>query len=275
MDCSMMDEKLISSSLDIYTPKFLATADRDGVPNVVPVISIEAWDAGTLIFGELMILKTKKNLEENPRVGIAVITKELNSWVLKGEFEGFERTGEKYDRIGMRDMYRYNAYTGLRNVGTIRVTQSKRVKGMLSPARVVETGTGAISSNRVKFGHTGPMPPQVTEKFSRLNAAKVISYVDSDGHPVAVPAVSLFPVSHGELLVGRGALKDLEGRLPELPMRVAASVITDDPVAYQIKGTLKGYERKGAAKFARLIVDEVYSASPPVPGERIDRVLLS
>lgn len=271
MEDKVMDEKLIEALAGMTTPKFLATASPDGTPNIVPVISMEAWDARTIIFGELMIWKTKKNLESNPKVGISVLTESLNCWTLRGNFEGFERTGERYDRISMRDMFRYNAYTGLRNVGVIRVEEARRVRGMLAPARVAEMGLAAMSSIGIRHGHAGPMPPQVTEKFGRLKAAKYISYVGRDGYPLALPAPSLFPSGHGALEIGAGALRDFDGATPAPPVRVAASVITLDPVAYQIKGTIKEYTSRLGAKIAKIAVEEVYSASPPLPGKRIDR----
>ena len=44
------------------TPKFLATRDLAGKPNIVPVTTITPYDDETLVFGEFMLNKTKKNL---------------------------------------------------------------------------------------------------------------------------------------------------------------------------------------------------------------------
>lgn len=270
MAADRLDQKAIDAFMQEMTPKFLATASADGVPNIVPVISIEAWDETTLIFGELMILKTKSNLEANEKVGVSVLTKDMNCWTVRGRFEGFERAGERYDRISMRDMFRYNAYTGVRNVGVIRVESVKRVRGMFAPARLAELGMGALAARSIKFSHDGPMPPQVTDKFGRLKAAKYISYVDADGYPLALPALTMFSASHGALELGAAALRGFDGAEPAVPLRAAASVITFDPVAYQVKGTINQYIGKLGARMARLEVEEVYTASPPIPGKRID-----
>ncbi len=267
-----LDEKAIEALSGQLTPKFLATASAAGVPNIVPVISIEAWDERTIIFGEFMIWKTKKNLEENGKVGISLLTENLSCWTIRGTFEGYERTGEKYDRISMRDMYRYNAYTGLRNAGIIRVEDVRRVRGMFAPQRVAEMGLTGLASVIAGGGSkTGPMPVQVSEKFGRVKAAKFVSYVDVDGYPLALPAGSLFPVGPGAMELGAGSLRDFAGNTPVAPFRLAASVITMDPVAYQVKGTVKEYAGRLGAKIALLDVEEVYSASPPLPGKRIDK----
>jgi len=270
MKTTELEEKAIAAFAGEKTPKFLATASPDGIPNIVPIISIEAWEPQTLIFGEFMIWKTKKNLESNPKVGVSVLTESLNCWTVRGTFEGFERTGERYDTISMRSMYRYNAYSGLRNCGVIHVDDAQRVKGMLAAPRLIEMGFAALASSFAR-GDGVPMPPQVTEKFGRAKAAKFISYIDADGYPVALPVPSMFSVGDGALEFGVGSLKGIGDAAPQPPFRAAATIITLDPVAYQVKGTVMEYANRLGSRIARLEIEEVYSASPPLPGKRIDR----
>ncbi len=270
MDKHQLDERAIKTFGGEFTPKFLATATPDGTPNIVPVISLEAWDANTLIFGELMIWKTKKNLLANSKVGASVFTPDMNSWSVKGDFSHFERTGEIYDKLNMHDMYRYNAYTGFRNAGIINIKEAWREKGMMSPARIAEIALIAATTKKPVHSFDGPMPPQVSEKFSRIKAAKYISYIDDDGYPLAIPALSLTAAGHDTMLFGAGTLMDENEALPEPPFKVAACVITFDPVAYQVKGTVTEYRKRLGIRIARLEVEEVYSASPPLPGKRID-----
>ena len=82
------------------TPKFLATRNSEGVPNVVPCVSLLPTDDQTdvLFFGNFLLRKSVKNLKEDPRVGILVITTDLNGWTLKGEFLEFQSTGPYVDR---------------------------------------------------------------------------------------------------------------------------------------------------------------------------------
>jgi flavin reductase (DIM6/NTAB) family NADH-FMN oxidoreductase RutF len=74
------------------TPKFLATRNAEGVPNVGPVISTLPADDQpvTLFFGNFLLRKSIKNLEQDRRVGILVITQELQGWILKGELQFFK-----------------------------------------------------------------------------------------------------------------------------------------------------------------------------------------
>jgi hypothetical protein len=84
-----------------------------------------------------------------------------------------------------------------------------------------------------------------------------------------VPAFSLLPTRTDSLLFGtrifREALATLRTGSP-----VAASVITMDPVAYQVKGTFAGTMLTPAGRLGRIHVQEVYSASPPLSGEAIE-----
>jgi len=73
-----------------------------------------------------MIWKTKRNLEVNSCVAAAVLTADLRGWVVKGDFVEFQRTGPYFDRIMGRGLFRYNAYTGIRSAGLIRVKEVVR-----------------------------------------------------------------------------------------------------------------------------------------------------
>ena len=53
-------------------PGWVATASRDGMPNVAVKGSLQVLDSEHLLFADLFSLKTRKNLEENPRVAVMV-----------------------------------------------------------------------------------------------------------------------------------------------------------------------------------------------------------
>jgi predicted pyridoxine 5'-phosphate oxidase superfamily flavin-nucleotide-binding protein len=51
---------------------YLATASKDGTPNVVPVGSKAAVSPDTIVVAGLFLLKTLENLKENPKAAIVV-----------------------------------------------------------------------------------------------------------------------------------------------------------------------------------------------------------
>ena len=261
-----MEKTLAQALMSDRTPKFLATLDAGGVPNIVPVISMRAADDETLIFAEFMIWKTKKNLLENPNVRVAVLSPELSWWAIKGTFKGFETSGEHFEILSQQDMFRYNPYTGIRSAGVIQVEDVSEKHRLLNPASVVELAAAMLRS-RTALNSKGIMPPPVVEKFRRFKSAKALAVRGADGFPAAVITSAMLPIGNSHLIVGTSYFPE-EISLKR-PINAAACVITYDPVAYQVKGHLRRTPRIGNLQLATMRVEEVYSASPPLPGKRI------
>jgi uncharacterized protein len=52
---------------------WVATATREGLPNVTPKGTVKVLDDQHMIFADLFSLKTRHNLEQNPKVAVTVI----------------------------------------------------------------------------------------------------------------------------------------------------------------------------------------------------------
>ncbi|MFW5741168.1 MAG: pyridoxamine 5'-phosphate oxidase family protein, partial [Myxococcota bacterium] len=120
--------KLLEVLADEMAPKFLATRNERGVPNVVPVTSLTAsrGEPGLLHFGNFLLRKTVVNLERDERVAVLVMNAQLQGWAMTGVFGGFEREGVHAEAQRSARMLRYNAYTGIRNAGLVRVRAVER-----------------------------------------------------------------------------------------------------------------------------------------------------
>jgi predicted pyridoxine 5'-phosphate oxidase superfamily flavin-nucleotide-binding protein len=69
---------------------WVGTASRDGMPNIALKGSLRLLDDEHLLFADLFSKKTRKNLEENPRVAVMVIDQDtLAGYLLKGRAELF------------------------------------------------------------------------------------------------------------------------------------------------------------------------------------------
>jgi len=76
----------------------LATSSRDGKPNVVPVGLCRAISDHELLIVDVFFKKTRKNMEENPRVAIAVeALEEVKAYQLKVKAKIFTQ-GELYEK---------------------------------------------------------------------------------------------------------------------------------------------------------------------------------
>lgn len=85
----------------------LATASKDGIPNVVPINAKKIVDEETLLISDQFFQKTLRNLQENPHVAITLWDK-LEGYQIKGtvtiETAGtrYEETARWIDAIGKK-----------------------------------------------------------------------------------------------------------------------------------------------------------------------------
>lgn len=247
------------------TPKFLATRNAMGTPNVVPVISILPADdqPDTLFFGNFLLRKSIQNLKEDTRVGILVITPSLRGWMLKGDFLEFQRVGAYVDRQMSGSLLRYNAYTGIRNAGIMRV---RSIEGEFAISKMQVARDFVLA----RFAALGwprrhdpgtTMPLAVRREFARMVAVKVLAWVRDDGYPTIVPALSMQPAGERTLLCWK-----TNPTLPQPPAdaQVATNILTFEAISYQAKGQWMARGNAGAIKVA-----EVYAGGPPIPGARV------
>lgn len=79
-------------------PGWVATASKDGMPNVAIKGSLRVLDDEHLMFADLFSLKTRKNLVENSKVAVMVADNESRKgYILKGAAELISE-GPLYDQ---------------------------------------------------------------------------------------------------------------------------------------------------------------------------------
>ncbi|MFB0545035.1 MAG: pyridoxamine 5'-phosphate oxidase family protein [Asgard group archaeon] len=91
-----------------------ATSTKDGKPNVVPVGYVEVISDTEILIADTLFNKTRKNLEDNPEVAIAVeVLEEFKAYQLKGkaniltEGEIFEKALEMQKGLEKRRRLRH------------------------------------------------------------------------------------------------------------------------------------------------------------------------
>ena len=255
---------LIEALKGEMTPKFLATRNSEGTPNVVPVISILPADdkPDTLFFGNFLLRKTIQNLEQDTRLGILAITQQLEGWMLQADFQEFQRTGTYVDQQMSSSLLRYNAYTGIRNAGVIHV---RSVQGTFRISKL-QVLNDYLRARLARIGENAPgdggarIPLPVRQDFKKMAAVKVMSWIGESGYPVVVPALSLQPAGPWSLICRR------QMQFPEPPQGapVAVNVLTAEAVSYQVKGRWAGGGRTGTIE-----THEFYAGGPPIPGSRL------
>ncbi len=248
-------------------PKFLATVCEDGRPNVVLVISITAPENDHLAFGEFMIWKTKKNLLRNNKTYILAFTQKLKATAGRALFKGFAKTGPDVDYINNQELFRYNAYTGIRSAGILQPISEFNTFRIPIISNLRAMATAELGKRFFSSKSDIEIPEAVAEKFDKPVGFKVISFVEEDGFPIIYATLSMKLRGNKLLFPIQSYMKKIKSLPKGTPM--AINIVTLEPVSYQLKGTYEGYKRIGLTPVGIIRLKEVYSASPPIPGQLI------
>ena len=77
---------------------YVATATADGVPNVVPIGNIKPLDNKTVIIADSYMMKSRVNLEKNPKMAFVMHDAAKYPYQFKGTVKIFT-SGEYYDEV--------------------------------------------------------------------------------------------------------------------------------------------------------------------------------
>jgi uncharacterized protein len=78
---------------------WVATASPDGVPNTTPKGTVQVLDDEHIIFADLFSLKTRDNLQKNPKVAVTVIDMEKKKgYQFKGSAQLVD-SGPVFDQV--------------------------------------------------------------------------------------------------------------------------------------------------------------------------------
>jgi len=269
----VLDKELIDTIQVFLTPKFMVTKDSDNEPNVALVMTWTLYEGNTLVYGDFMTVKSRENLSKgNRQMSVLVFTMGLDSWLIKADFESFHRNDEIYEFIAQTPLFRYNQYTNARAAGVAEAISSSEKVGISKLAVLSSFMKAKMAKSKVPVEESeeGNMPPNVLRAFSQMAAVKVLTYVGDDGYPVAFPEFGMLPVSTNTIVVKRGEEKRRGFSLHD-GQRVAVSLVTQEPAAFQLKGVFHVID--DSTGYIRL--DRVYACSLPRPGVRVDLPMLT
>jgi len=257
---------------DLYSmpmiAKFMATIDTEGNTNLAFIASIDTWEEKSdfIIFGEFLMWKSLENLKENKKVGTLAMDIDLVFGAVNGDFkDDFINTGPYFDKISYNEMFRYNAYTKIRNAGTIAITETvmPRQVGKLA----IVSDMFQVKGRRKKLAGTDgvDIPLTVRKKFDLMQAIKVVSFMaEGTDYPTIVPVMSLFPIDMKSFAFRVSSYnQELEGL--KNGQHVAVMVLTMDPIAYQVKGRVDAFD----GCYGKIVIEEAFSSSPPLAGDKI------
>jgi len=269
----ILDDKLVNAMKIFETPKFLITKDSNEEPNSSLVMTWTVYDGNTMIYGDFLGEKTRMNLSnDNKQMSLLVMTMGLDSWLIKADFEAYHWNDEFYEFIAQTPLFKYNQYTNARKAGVAEAISSSEKYGISKPSVLTSFIKTKMVKGKVPVEETieGNMPNNIYKIFSKMAAVKVLAFIDDDGYPAAFPEFGMLPVSSNSVVMKRDQEKRRGYSLRD-GQRVAISLVSLDPAAFQMKGTFHEInDSTGYVKF-----DRVYACSLPRPGIRVDLPLLT
>ncbi|MFX0116287.1 MAG: hypothetical protein ACFFB3_17185 [Candidatus Hodarchaeota archaeon] len=241
--------------------KFMATHDANHEPNIAMISTVSPWNDEHLIFGDFLMWKTKKNLENGSPISVSVITEDLKScFEVRGQYIGYEIAGDKFEAMSKKDLFRYSAIGLLRGVGTISVDE-------VYPLSVNALGVAKewllakiCGVRHQRFPEGKEMHPNVERIANVLKGAKFLT-VARDDHMEQFPVLGMR--SLGDYLVIRS---DLPLKIGDI---IAASVLSMDLTAFQIKGEFIGIRRSRGIKHGYIRVTNVKTQTPPLVSREV------
>ena len=272
MVTNILNQELIDAIQVFMTPKFMVTKDSNNKPNVALVMTWTVYDENRLVYGDFMTVKSRENLlNGNQQMSILVFTLGLDSWLIKAEFESFHRNDDVYEFMAQTPLFKYNQYTNARAAGVAEAVSTSQKYGISKLAVLSSFIKATLAKREIPIEETyeGNMPKNVYDALSKMAAVKVLAFVDDDGYPAAFPEFGMLPVSSNTIVVKRKEEKR-RGLLLHEDQRVAISLVTLEPAAFQLKGVF--HEINSSTGY--ICLDRVYACSLPRPGVRVDIPML-
>lgn len=262
-----MQEDLRRLFAEEMAAKFLASRDAEGRVNLSVVISLQPFPEAEaeLVFADMMMRRTRGNLQQDPRATALVVDRSLRTAVVKATFSGFHTSGPYKEFVDSSPFLRYNAYSGSRAAGVLQVVEALPVSSISLPSVLLDKTR--VSLARLPRGRgRGELPPLVSRRFSALTSMKALAVPGKDGHPLVLPVMALSYRKGGGMLMRPAAYEEALGEA-ELPAPGMLSLLTMDAKSYKVGGRV---ERRGSDLV--LFLDSAWSGMPPLVGEEIELI---
>ncbi len=105
---------------------YVATASKDGTPNIGPKGSVHVLDDETLAYAESTGEKTYRNLLENPKITVVLVDREkADGYQIKGTVELIS-SGDLFDKVTKRQQEKKRSEP--KYVGKIKISEIYSIK---------------------------------------------------------------------------------------------------------------------------------------------------
>jgi hypothetical protein len=245
----------------------IATISPQGLPHITLMSTLMASDSKKMVFGQFTEGLSKKNIQQNPKLGFMVMSLDKDEWRGKALFTHTAKDGKDYDFYNNVPMFRYNSYFGVHTVYYLDLIghSGKHALPMnsiiLSAVRTMIGRT--VARKREKRAIVNPWSQAFLNKLDNL---KFLSYIDSDGYPVIIPAIQTQCLDREHVVFDTGVYQEELLNIPKgVSLAVFAMALTMEDVL--LRGVYQGIQWIGGCKQGLVELDYVYNPMPPVPGQ--------
>ncbi|MBI5895845.1 MAG: pyridoxamine 5'-phosphate oxidase family protein, partial [Desulfobacterales bacterium] len=194
----------------------VATVNPQGLPHITLLTSLRAAGPRQLTIGEFCKGSSKAHMQQNPRVGFLIMTRDRHLWRGKAHWTHLRQEGPEYEQYNNLPMFRYNAYFGINTVHYLDL------KALTVPAKLPMGAIlrGALRTRLAK----GALAPTQGEKilkpfaqrlFNRMDALKFIAHIDADGYPRIIPVIQCQAADCSRLVFARQPYGVELARIPQ------------------------------------------------------------
>jgi hypothetical protein len=245
----------------------LATVTPEGMPHVTLISSLMACAPAQLCFGQFTEGKSKQHILINPKVGFLIMGLDKNLWRGKAIFTHAMKSGAEYDYYNNVPMFRYNAYFGVHTVYYLDLI-SHTGKIPLPMNRIIFAAVQTMLARSLgsKPGVQSVLNSWTRSFVNKIDNLKFLSYINSDGFPVIIPAIQTQSLGSQYVLFSTSVYtQELQAIPAGIPLAVFNMALTMEDVL--LRGKYLGIHRLGGVKAGVVEVNWVYNPMPPVPGQ--------
>ncbi len=260
------DDQAIQATAPAEKIGLVATVSPEGRPHLTLLTSLRADHAHRLTIGEFCKGSSKTHMQQNPRVGFLIMTRDRSLWRGKACWTHLRQEGPEYEQYNNLPMFRYNAYFGINTVHYLDL-KALTAKEKLPMGAIL---TGALRTRLVKGALADAngekiLSPFAYRLFNRLDTLKFIAHIDEDGYPRIIPIIQCQSAGYGRLAFTMKPFSD------ELERITQGSAVAIFGLTMTMEDVLvRGCFRKSRHRLTRLggvTIDWVYNSMPPCHGQ--------
>jgi len=266
-----MKKQFTEAEMKAFAPAeklgIVVTVTPEGLSHMTLLTSIMTAKPNQLTVGEFCQGKSKEYMQQNAKIGFAILTLDKKLWRGKALWTHLKKEGPEYETYNNQPMFRYNTYFGINTVHYFDLKETTEGSSLplisvVKSALLTKIAKGSAAKRNPEraLSHFGE------KLFNGLDSIKFLSFIGDDGFPVIIPAIQCQAADSSRLAFHPGAFGD-ELKMLKPGMNVAIFCLTMQMEDVLVRGIFNGYSRYRGINLGILDIDWVYNSMPPNHGQ--------